>query len=44
MLSINPRADRRCGIADDRFRDAVHADRVVVAESVLQDADGSSEK
>jgi len=44
MLGINPRADRRCGIADDRFRDAVHADRIVVAESVLQNTDGSPEK
>ena len=44
MLGINPRADRRCGIADDRFRNAVHADRIVVTESVLQNTDGSSEK
>ena len=44
MLGIDSRADGRRDVAYTRFCDAVHADGIVVAQRVLSDADGRSEK
>ena len=44
MLGIDSRANGRSDIADARFCDAVHANRIVVAQRVLRDADGRTEK
>ena len=44
MFGVDSRADGRSDISDERFRDAVHADGIVVAERVLHDSDGRAEK
>lgn len=44
MFGVDPGTDGRGKITDDCFRNAVHADRIVVAESILQNADGSSKE
>ena len=44
MLSIHTTANGGRQITDDCFRDSVHADGIVVAECILQNSDGASEK
>jgi hypothetical protein len=44
MLRIDSRAYRRGHVTNARFCDAVHADRIVVAERVLRDADSRAEE
>ena len=44
MLGIDSRANRGRDIADACLRDAVHANRIVVTQRVLRDADRRAEK
>src|ERR1700722_3092238 len=44
MFGINPRTHRRSKVADDRFCDAVHADRIDVAKSAMQNSNRAPQK